>query len=79
MMPSSRQGLNGIKKVGTCRRSFICLNDDCPIYTAERIRNKVDFVKEKFVHIHVPTANNLYNVGSAMHEKLLNLNTKTMY
>ena len=45
---SSRQGLNGIKKFGTCRGSFICLNDDCPIYTVEQIRNKVDFVKEKF-------------------------------
>ena len=42
MMPGSRQGLNGIKKFG------ICLNDDCPIYTAEQIHNEVDFVKKKF-------------------------------
>ena len=48
MTHSSRQGLNGIKKFGTCRGSFICLNDDCPIYTAEWICNKVDFIKEKF-------------------------------
>ena len=31
------------------------------------------------MHIHDPTANNLYNVGSAMHEKLLNLTAKTIY
>ena len=48
MTQSSCQGLNSIKKFGTCRASFICLNDDCPIYTAEWICNKVDFVKEKF-------------------------------
>ena len=48
MTPSSHQGLNGIKKFGTCRGSFICLNNDCPIYTVERICNKMDFVKEKF-------------------------------
>ena len=48
MMQSSHQGLNGIKKFGTYRGSFICLNDDCPVYTVEWICNKVDFVKEKF-------------------------------
>ena len=48
MTQSSCQGLNGIKKFGTYRGSFICLSDDCPIYTAEQICNKVDFVKEKF-------------------------------
>ena len=78
MTQSSHQGLNGIKKFSTCRGSFICLNDNCPIYTVEQIHNKVDFIKEKF-GIHVPTANNLYNVGSAMHEKLLNLTAKTTY
>ena len=35
--------------------------------------------KKILVHIHVPTAKYLYNVGSAMHEKLLNLTKKTMY
>ena len=48
MMKSSRTGLVGIKKFGACRGSFICLNDDCPIYTAEHIRNRVDFMKENF-------------------------------
>ena len=48
MMKSSHEGLDGIKKFGTCRGSFICLNDDCQIYTAEHIRNRVDFSKEKF-------------------------------
>ena len=48
MTESSCEGLNGIKKFGTCRGSFIGLNDDYPIYTVEQIRNKVDFVKEKF-------------------------------
>ena len=40
--------LEGIKKFGTCRGSFICLNDDRSIYTAEHMRNRVDFTKEKF-------------------------------
>ena len=35
--------------------------------------------KEILAHIHVPTAKYLFNVGSAMHEKLLNLTEKTMY
>ena len=48
MTKRTHEGLNGIKKFGTCRGSFICINDDCPIYTAEWICNKVDFVKEKF-------------------------------
>ena len=48
MTKSSRTGLVGIKKFGACRGSFICLNDDCPIYTAEHIRNRVDFTKENF-------------------------------
>ena len=48
MMKSSCLGLDGMKKFGTCSGSFICLNDDCPIYTAEHIRNRVDFIKEKF-------------------------------
>ena len=48
MTQSSHQGLNGIKKFGTCRGSFICLSDDCQIYAAEWICNKVDFVKEKY-------------------------------
>ena len=48
MMKSSRTGLVGIKKFGACRGSFICLNDDCPIYTAKHIRNRVDFMKENF-------------------------------
>ena len=43
MTKSSCEGLNGIKKFGTCRGSFIC-----PIHTAEWIHNKVDFIKEKF-------------------------------
>ena len=30
--PSSCKGLNGIRKFGTCRGSFICKNDDCPKY-----------------------------------------------
>ena len=37
MTKSSHEGLDGIQKFGTCRGSFICLNDDCPIYTAEHI------------------------------------------
>ena len=48
MTKSSRTGLVGIKKFGACRGSFICLNDDCPIYTAKHIRNRVDFTKENF-------------------------------
>ena len=48
MTKSSRKGLDGVKKFRTCRGSFIYLNDDCPIYTAEHIRNRVDFTKEKF-------------------------------
>ena len=32
--------------------------------------------KKNLVHIHVPTANNLNNIGSAMHEKVLNLTTR---
>ena len=48
MTKSSCTGLVGIKKFGACRGSFICLNDDCPIYTAKHIRNRVDFTKENF-------------------------------
>ena len=48
MTKSSCIGLDGIKKFGTCRGSFICLNDDYPIYTAKHIQNRVDFTKEKF-------------------------------
>ena len=48
MTKSSHTGLVGIKKFGACRGSFICLNDDCPIYTAEHIRNRVNFMKENF-------------------------------
>ena len=47
MTKCSCKCLEGIKNFGTCRGSFICLNDDCPIYTAEHIRNRVDFMKEK--------------------------------
>ena len=46
MTKSSCTSLVGIKKFGACRGSFICLNDDCPIYTAKHIRNRVDFTKE---------------------------------
>ena len=35
--------------------------------------------KKNLVLTHAPTAKYLYNVGSAMHEKLLNLTRKTMY
>ena len=48
MTKSSCTSLVGIKKFGACRGSFICLNDDCSIYTAEHIRNRVDFTKENF-------------------------------
>ena len=48
MTKSFHTGLVGIKKFGACRGSFICLNDDCPIYTAEHIRNRVDFMKENY-------------------------------
>ena len=48
MTKSSCKDLEGIKKFGTWKGSFICLNDDCPIYIAEHIRNRVDFTKEKF-------------------------------
>ena len=47
-MKSFHEGLDGIKKFRTCRGLFICLNDDCPIHTAEHIQNRVDFTKEKF-------------------------------
>ena len=35
--------------------------------------------KKNLVLTHAPTAEYLYNIGSAMHEKLLNLTKKTMY
>ena len=35
--------------------------------------------KKNLVLTHAPTAKYLNNVGSAMHEKLLNLTRKTMY
>ena len=35
--------------------------------------------KKDLVLTHAPTAKYLYNIGSAMHEKLLNLTGKTMY
>ena len=50
MTKSFRTGLVGIKKFGVCRESFICLNDDCPIYTAEHIRNS-GFHERKFWRI----------------------------
>ena len=48
MSKSSHEGLDGIKKFGTYRGSFICVNDDCPISTVEHTQNRVDFTKEKF-------------------------------
>ena len=35
--------------------------------------------KKNLVLTNAPTAKYLYNIGSAMHEKLLNLTRKTMY
>ena len=75
------KGLNEIKKFGTCRGSFICLNDDCPIYTVEWIHNKVDFVKEKFGAYSFSNCKQFVQrmQCSAVHEKLLKLTAKTMY
>ena len=45
--PTSHKGLNGTRKFGSCKGSFICKNDDCPKYTTENVCNEIEFVKEK--------------------------------
>ena len=44
--PSLRKGFVGVHKFGKCLGSFICLNDECPAYTTEGIRNEINFKKE---------------------------------
>ena len=34
---SSKKGLNGIRKFGTCQGSLICMNPECPTWTTEQV------------------------------------------
>ena len=40
---STRVGLNGFRKVGSCQGSFICIKPDCPKLTTENSVNTIDF------------------------------------
>ena len=42
---STRKGLNGICKIGSCRGSVFCTRGDCPKLTAEGVVNTIDFKK----------------------------------
>lgn len=43
---STRKGLDGTRKFGTCKGSHICRNPQCPKWTTEKVRNKIDFQRE---------------------------------
>ena len=45
---SSKKGLNGIRKFGTCQGSLICMNPECPTWTTEQVCNEVDFKNEEY-------------------------------
>ena len=47
-MTSSKKGLDGIRKFGTCMGSNICMNPKCPLFTTEGIRNEIDFKTEDY-------------------------------
>ena len=79
MMKSSCTGLVGIKKFGAAEdlsSASMMIAKYTQLNTLE-----TEWISQKKIlaHIHVPTAKYLYNIGSAMHEKLLNLTGKTMY
>ena len=42
---STRKGLDGIRKIGSCRGSVFCTRGDCPKLTAEGVVNTIDFKK----------------------------------
>ena len=79
MMKSSRTGLVVTKKFGACRGSFICLDDDCPIYTAEHIRNRVDFTKENFGTYSCSNCKVFVQHRQCNARKVTGLTEKTMY
>ena len=43
---STKVGLNGIRKVGSCNGSLICTYENCPKVTTENVYNKIDFKRE---------------------------------
>ena len=45
---SSKKGLDGKRKFGTCQGSLICMNPQCPVFKTEKLRNQIDFVKHEF-------------------------------
>ena len=50
---SSRKGFRGMRRVGKCRGSFQCNNDNCPLYLESRKRNQHQFTtiaRDKFCY-----------------------------
>ena len=45
---SSKKGLDGKCKFGTCQGSLICMNPHCPVFATEGICSQIDFVKHEF-------------------------------
>ena len=45
---SSKKGLNGIRKFGTCQSSLICMSPECQTWTTEKVHNQVDFKAEEY-------------------------------
>ena len=53
MHSSSRKGFRGVRRVGKCRGSFQCNNDNCPLYLESRKRNQHQFTtiaRDKFCY-----------------------------
>ena len=53
MHSSSRKGFRGVRRVGKCRGSFQCNNDNCPLYLESSKRNQHQFTtiaRDKFCY-----------------------------
>ena len=79
MTKSSHKGLDGVKKLRTAEDPSYALMMIAQYTQQNTFKIELTSQNRNMVLTHAPTAKYLYNVGSAMHEKLLNLTRKTMY
>ena len=79
MMKSSHEGLDSIKSSELAEDPSYALMMIAQYTQQNTLKLELTSQKKNLVLTHAPIAKYLYNVGSAMHEKLPNLTRKTMY
>ena len=79
MTKSSCKGLDSIEKLELAEDPSYALMMIVQYTQQNTFKVELTSQKKNLVLTHAPTTKYLYNIGSAIHKKLLNLTQKTMY